>query len=629
MFATLRAAVSLLALVGFYVYAVALIAGVIVGAFLLRHSLPGLAIGWVIAGAAGAGLVVIATLWAVVTWRPQPMPGVDVTPEEAPELWALVTELSAAAGTRGPAQIRLVSQVNAAVNEDSRFLGLIGGPRRMYLGVPLLQGLNVTQLRAVLAHEFGHFSRTHTRLGPIAYRGWQAIVMTLQQLHGNIFQWPLRFYAAVYILLSLGMSRSQEREADRLMVKIVGRSNAQDALREILVIEAFWSHYDNEYLGLGWGFDLAPTAEGFFGGFERLLAARADERDALRDKMPPEEPAEKSTREYAMEMLASHPPTAVRIAAMETLPDRTAPPPDDDRPASALIPAFAKAAAATAEEVYVFGYRERLEWDDLVARAGPMTDQNIANAVYPVAAQLAEEPAATLQTVVALAEAGRAAELVKAVAPDTSAENLDKRVTGMFIALVRAAAVHAGAASWRISWSGPLELTMADGEIFDAQSLAALLVNPNTARDAVDRLTTLGIDVTTAGPVAAAATADVGQVVGGISDMKSGDATYDVLILDTGLVLAEKPGDTADGWTRLDTLQRSGSTAEIIARHRFVPYASMASWKDSGWRTGGMTVNAEITLADGTKLGLKEKMSSEYLMHGNDETLKSYLRRIR
>ena len=117
----------------------------------------------VIVVAAVPAIIVVVTLLEVATSHPQPKPGLDVAPGGAAELWALVTQLSDVVGTRGPEQIRLVADVNAAVSEDSRFLGLFGGPRRMYLGVPLLQGLSVSQLRAVLAHEFGHYSSAHTR----------------------------------------------------------------------------------------------------------------------------------------------------------------------------------------------------------------------------------------------------------------------------------------------------------------------------------------------------------------------------------------------------------------------------------------------------------------------------------
>lgn len=620
-FATIRAVVSLLALIGFYVFAVGLVAAIMIGAFQLRDVLPGMP--WVIAATAGAGLIVLGSMFTLATWRPGLAPGVDVTPEDAPELWALVTELSETTGTRGPEQVRLVGDVNAAVSEDARFFGVFGGPRRMYLGVPLLQGLTVSQLRAVLAHEFGHFSGTHTRLGPLAYRGWQAIVSTVQQLQGNVFQWPLRVYMVFYILLSLGMSRSQEREADRLMVQIDGRANAQAALREVFLLGLYWSHYSGQYLGLGWGLDLAPTADGFFGGFEKLLAARADEVDAVRKKVPLAEPAEKSRQQIAAEMLNTHPPLGVRIAAMESLPDGAEARPHDARRACALIPDFGKAAAATAEVVYVFGYRERVEWDELVGRVATRGDQGTANAVYAAAARLVNEPTAGLTTVVALSRAGRATELVRAALPEVDDEQIGETVSTVFNALVRAAVAQAGVARWRLSWSGPDKLVTDSGEFFDDESLGGQLADADSAADAADRLAALGVDVGAVGIIAISETGSAGQILGGIADMKSAVATYDVLILDSGLVLAERPGETSDsGTSRLDRLQNSGSTDEIIAHHRFVPYASMVRTKVSGWTTA----KANITLADGTTLVLKERWSSEYLAPKNDETFKACLK---
>jgi hypothetical protein len=151
MSATVRAALSILTLAGFYVVALALVVG----------------LGWAAAfawsegaGSAGTKLAVAAlvlavgvvvALWKVARTRPAPEAGVDVDRTRAPELWSLVDELAAEVGTRGPESIVLVGDVNAAVSEDAGLLGLVGGPRRLYLGVPLLLGLDVARLRAVLA----------------------------------------------------------------------------------------------------------------------------------------------------------------------------------------------------------------------------------------------------------------------------------------------------------------------------------------------------------------------------------------------------------------------------------------------------------------------------------------------
>jgi hypothetical protein len=130
------------------------------------------------------------------------------------------------------------------------------------------------------------------------------------------------------------------------------------------------------------------------------------------------------------------------------------------------------------------------------------------------------------------------------------------------------------------------------------------------------------VDIDAVGALDVAHTANAGKVLGGISDMESDGARYDVLILDTGLVLAEVPGDTAErGFTRLDLLQRSSSTAGLVARHRFVPYASMDRAKVSGT----VTVKATIAFEDGTTLRLKERTSSEYLAPKNEEIFKHQL----
>lgn len=619
MSATFRAAVSLLALIGFYVLAFALIAGTIVGAWLLADHVT--VMYWVVGAAAIGGIVVIGTLLSAALSRPQPKPGLDITAGDAPELFAMVAAISEAAGTPGPAQIRLVSDVNAAVSEDSRFSGLIGGQRRMYLGVPLLQGLSVSQLRAVLAHEFGHYSGAHTRLGPIAYRGWNAVIATMRALQGDdvnwllrLYGWVLRMFAGLYLLMSLAMRRSQEREADRLMVRFAGRANAKAALREIDVINAYWSFYYEQFLSLGWGRDLAPTADGFFGGFQRLLTAHADDLADQRGKGPRTEGT----------YLDTHPPTAERIAAIDALPEQAVSLPDDDRPGSALVPAFAATAAAAAENCYVFGYRERLDWDELVARVCTMDDQRVANLVYQAAARLAGEPTATLATVVALSEAGDAAKLARAVAPDVTHKPFPEVAREVFAMLVRAAAVSCRVARWRMSWSGPFELVTADGDVLEANSVGALLVDAKTAPEAAARLGALGIDVTAVGEVAAAPTADVGEVVGGFADMKVDGASRDVLVLENGLILAENLGaGEQGGWAGLETLVQFGSVAQIAAHHKFVPYASMASAKVSGW----LTVKATITLETGTKLTLSERFSSARLTENSNEVFKNYLTR--
>ncbi|WIM96303.1 M48 family metallopeptidase [Actinoplanes oblitus] len=167
----LRAAISVVMLAGFYL--LGLIQLALVGWLLFEiwthlHGVGAAKLSWLLIAAVGA---VVAGLWRAVRAKPGDPHGLVVTPEQAPELWQQVRALAAEVGTRAPDEIRLVPEVNAAVDEDTKLLGLLGGTRRLFIGMPLLQTFSVDQMRSVLAHELGHYSGSHTRLSRTG-AGW-------------------------------------------------------------------------------------------------------------------------------------------------------------------------------------------------------------------------------------------------------------------------------------------------------------------------------------------------------------------------------------------------------------------------------------------------------------------------
>ena len=307
---TLRAALSAVLLAGFYVVALAIIVGMGALSWWAFQSDAEAAAAKLGFFTAAIAVGVVVALWKVARARPEPEVGPTLTPADAPALWEAVRELAAAAGTRAPDDIRLLPDVNAAVSEDTRLLGLVGGTRHLYLGVPLLQTLDVGQLRSVLAHELGHYSNSHTRLGPLTYRGKQAIVATLEQLSGNVVGWFLRLYARLFFVVSAAVNRRQELEADELSVRIAGRATAQSALRELPVADAAWSFYLHNYLDDAWESGYAPTAHGFFGGFGELVTARTAELAEMRDDAPPAEQSRWGSLRLLERLLAYEPEAA-------------------------------------------------------------------------------------------------------------------------------------------------------------------------------------------------------------------------------------------------------------------------------------------------------------------------------
>lgn len=463
----LRAALSVVLLAGFYVLALGMI-GVLGGLTFLAVTegrvWPTVQLGVLtLVSVAGVVLALVRVARAArAAGRGEA--GVLLTRQDAPELWRHLHELARIVRTRMPDEVRLVPEVNAAVSEDTRFLGLVGGRRRLYLGVPLLQGLTVGQVRSVLAHELGHYSSAHTRLAPVAYRGREAVLATVAELHGNVVGKVLERYAYLYLLVSAAVSRSQELEADRLSVAAAGREVAQGALRELPVLDAAWDTYLGQYVTIGLRHGYAPTSEGFFAGFGAMLAARTEELGRRRTQAPP-------ARQSRWD---SHPPVAARVEAMETMPDAGFAV-HDTRPATRLVPGFDRVAATVVDAAFEFrGDPQRLEWAPLVALSVGKDTEEVAAGFLETVARLAQRPSADVPLLLDLLTAGWFAELARAVAPGEPAEDAADHARYLIRTAFQVEAVRSGAGTWLGSWAGPAMVVAPNGAVLDIAQVADL-----------------------------------------------------------------------------------------------------------------------------------------------------------
>jgi len=616
MVTTLRAALSLVMLAGFYVVAVGL--AVLLGwlsvlAFTSDHARGA---GYLALFAIVLVVGIVSALWKVARAKAAPPDGVEVPPQSAPELWTVVRELAAAAHTRAPDEIRPVADVNAAVSEEARLLGLVGGRRRMYLGVPLLQALDVAMLRSVLSHELGHYSRNHTRLGPLAYRGRAVVMATVQATSGSVVGWLLAGYARLYLLVSAAVSRRQELEADEISVAVAGREVAQQSLREVEVVSAAWQHYTGVYVAPAFEVGLAPTAPAFFGGFDALLRARADELADLRRQAP----------DATQSRWDSHPSHAARIAAMDRVPDvhRAR----DTRRATLLVPGFPDAAAMVAEGSLRFEDRTLLDWPALGEAATTRNRQRTADAVYRAAARLAGLPRATLATVLGLVAQGRGPELALELgltaapaqpatptgepAPDDDAGTL---VDALQV-VVCSAAVQAGIGRWEQPWVGGPRLVDLAGVPIDPRPLAVLAADPRTVADARRHLAALRVDVDRAGQAAAQADALGASLLAGVASVAVDGARHDVLVLDEGLVLVPAPR-RGSGRKRLVALVEGASVGELAARYRYLPFEEVATAKVRG----KVPLRATLVLKRGGTVRLKGRYGAEKLADNSEAVL--------
>ncbi|WP_449351741.1 M48 family metallopeptidase [Streptomyces shaanxiensis] len=375
----LRAVRAFALLLGFFLIGVVLLSAMAALDWLVLTRLVTARAAWV----EGAVLTVTVLLAAAIlrgffvflrAGRSRPVPhAVAVTPKEQPELWEQVRAAAEATGQRPPDELYLVAEVNAAVTEQSRLLGLRHGRRRMFLGLPLLAGLTVPQLRAVLAHEFGHYGNLDTRLGGLTMRGREALMHTVEafqqgstQLHQAIGALYVG-YARMYLRTTQSVARHQELAADRMAVRYAGREATAAALRTIPVLDGAYAHYLETYAAIGGSLGVLPPVGEVHGGFRRLLAARTGERLAALSA------GHRPPRPHKYD---SHPPMAERIALIDKLPA-------DDRPDQSADETVGLSLLRDPDRVFAAleactlspdsaGLR-RMSWDDL-AMARAITD---------------------------------------------------------------------------------------------------------------------------------------------------------------------------------------------------------------------------------------------------------------
>ncbi|MGK5628748.1 M48 family metallopeptidase, partial [Streptomyces sp. URMC 123] len=199
--------------------------------------------------------------------RPAPVPegAVRVPPSEVPRLWETVREVAHEMGLRPPDALHLTAEADAAVREHGPMLGLRPGRRHVYVGLPLLMCLTRDQLRAVLAHEFGHLGRGRTRFGAVVHRcavalgtgagrprhsssARDGLPFPMGGPVGGPMGGVLRVLARAFDRLTFPLRRRQELEADEAAAALAGRAVAAAALRSRADIAVAWRRFSEVWL---------------------------------------------------------------------------------------------------------------------------------------------------------------------------------------------------------------------------------------------------------------------------------------------------------------------------------------------------------------------------------------------
>ena len=318
----LRILASIALMIGFYALALGIVAGLLAVVY-FSFTAGEVYIRLDLFAVVTAGVI----LWSIIPrFDKFVAPGPRLTAEAQPELVDAVRGVAAETGEAMPSEVYLVPDVNAFVMQRGGWMG-IGSRRVMGIGLPLLQALTTSQLRAVLAHEFGHYAHGDLKLGAWIYKTRAAMARTIGNL-SRTSSWmhkPFLVYGNFFMRVTQVIARAQELAADRIAVRVGGARSHAAALRAV--------HGAATAYGAYWSTEVVPVLSNGYrppigAGFARFLRAEPIAKAV-------DSALEEALKNATADPYDSHPSLKERLAAIGDFPDVS--PLGDDPPAIALI----------------------------------------------------------------------------------------------------------------------------------------------------------------------------------------------------------------------------------------------------------------------------------------------------
>ena len=181
----------------------------------------------------------------------------EVTQEEQPELFQLIEEIVTEVKTEFPKKVYFSADVNASVFYDSSFWSMFFPIRKnLMIGLGLINTITREELKAILSHEFGHFSQESMRVGSYVYYVNQVIFNLLNDndsYHQSASNWANKSgFIAIFVIIAMkvvegiqwvlakmygvvnksysSLSREMEFHADEIAASVTGYQPLADSL---------------------------------------------------------------------------------------------------------------------------------------------------------------------------------------------------------------------------------------------------------------------------------------------------------------------------------------------------------------------------------------------------------------
>lgn len=184
----------------------------------------------------------------------------EISSENEPHIFKFIHTVADEVGTPLPKKIFLSNEVNAYVFYDSNFWSLLFPVKKnLVIGLGLINSINLSEFKSIIAHEFGHFSQKSMKLGSYIYyvnrvihdmlnrnNRYEEMVTKLRESDGYLIiageltflfvratQFILRMAYKPINLLYLALSREMEFHADAIAASVTGSNHSISSLHRI------------------------------------------------------------------------------------------------------------------------------------------------------------------------------------------------------------------------------------------------------------------------------------------------------------------------------------------------------------------------------------------------------------
>ncbi|WP_291135150.1 M48 family metalloprotease [Flavobacterium sp. UBA7663] len=272
----------------------------------------------------------------------------EVKRSEEPKLFAFIDEIVAETKTNFPKKVFLSTEVNASVFYDSSFWSMfLPIKKNLHIGMGLVNSVTHDELKAILAHEFGHFSQRTMKVGSFVYNvnqimynmlyendSYENLIQKWANVSGyfSIFvaaavkiiqgiQWILQKMYGIVNKSYMALSREMEFHADEVAANVTGYIPLKTSLLRMDLADKSYNSilqfYENKF-SEGW------ISENIFKEHSYIMNFYAEKQGIAIINQLPEVKSENTNSFNASKLViknqwASHPEIEERIAALEKI----------------------------------------------------------------------------------------------------------------------------------------------------------------------------------------------------------------------------------------------------------------------------------------------------------------------